>query len=97
MAKAYLVSYPTLLLVLYLFALSDNPTVLGFFIVGISRMIISRCHKAQVHVQCLLDSAFYVCNECIRTCDTISSLTWMKDGQDDTRNASKAQEIPCTT
>jgi len=52
-------------------------------------MFISRCHKSTVYV--LTD--YYICDNCGKSCDIVSSPTWMRDRHDDTRYDAEAQAI----
>lgn len=52
-------------------------------------MLLSRCHKVNVHV--LTD--YYVCEKCGKSCDTVSNPTWMRDRHDDTRYEDKVATL----
>ncbi len=49
-------------------------------------MILSRCCKENVFI--LID--YYVCEKCHRSCDTLFSMDFMSESQDDARDDSKA-------
>lgn len=58
-------------------------------------MIISRCHQTSVHVYCGAEgTAFYICDQCGRACDTLSSNPRMETVNDDTGNVCEVKEIP---
>ncbi len=52
-------------------------------------MIISRCCKESVYVE----HDYYVCGKCNIHCDTLSSLSWMSESYDETRDIGKIEEI----
>jgi hypothetical protein len=52
-------------------------------------MIISRCCKESVYVV----HDYYVCGKCNLACGTLSSLSWMSESYDDTRNDFEIETI----
>jgi len=57
-------------------------------------MIVSRCCKEKVWVQCGHEGAsYYVCGKCDVPCDTVSALSWMSESYDDSRHVGETQEI----
>jgi hypothetical protein len=57
-------------------------------------MIISRCCKKSVYVYTINDGdAHYVCNACDFPCDTITSLSLIRNGQDDIRNDGEIEAV----
>ena len=57
-------------------------------------MIVSRCCKEKVWVQCGGEgSSYYVCGKCDAPCDTVSALSWMSESYDDSRNVGEIKEI----
>ena len=58
-------------------------------------MILSRCHRADVHAQDCSCGAYYICSTCFKPCGTISVLSLITEDEshdDSTGHANTASQ-----
>ena len=68
----------------------------GFFVKD-NAMIISRCCNSTIYMHCGQEGvAYYVCNKCDHACDTLFSLSLIKEDTNDAGRKAKTKVAPCT-